>query len=53
MTCLIEEEGVLQIIPRSALEVPDFERLALLMDTYIEKHGRLKGVLIHMEKLPG
>lgn len=50
---LIEEQGILKIIPESALEVPDFERVALLMAAYREKHGRLKGILIHVEKLPG
>ena len=50
---LIEEKSILEITPRIALEVTDFQRLALLIDSHVDKNGFLKGILIHVEELPG
>lgn len=49
---LFEDDGILKIIPRTALEVPDFQRLELLIDSHVDKHGKLKGIYINVEKLP-
>jgi hypothetical protein len=50
---LIEEDSILKVSPRTALEVPDFQRLASLVDLHIERHGRLNGIMIQLEELPG
>jgi hypothetical protein len=50
---LRREEGILIVSPVESLEATDFERLRLLADPYIEKHGGLNGLLIYVESFPG
>jgi hypothetical protein len=50
---LMREEGILVVSPVDMLESSDFERLRLLADPYIEKHGELKGLLIDAETFSG
>jgi hypothetical protein len=50
---LYREDGILEIVPRGTLEITDFDRLRLLVDPYIRKHGKLDGLLIHVESFPG
>ena len=41
------------IIPEAPLEAKDFEELNREVDPYIEKTGRLKGLMIYTEFFPG
>ena len=50
---LLEDEGILIVEPRGALESTDFETIAALVDPYIESHGGLRGLLIQSEAFPG
>jgi len=50
---LLREDGILIVSPVDTLEAIDFERVRLLVDPYIEEHGKLKGLLIDVETFPG
>ena len=50
---LLRNEGILVISPADKLDTNDFERLRLLTDPYIEKHGDLNGLLIDAESFFG
>jgi len=50
---LLRDEGILVVSPADKLDTTDFERLRLLTDPYIEKHGELKGLLIDAEAFFG
>jgi hypothetical protein len=50
---LIPECGVVVVEPTGALRPEDFDALALLVDPWIESHGRLRGVVVHMQQFPG
>jgi len=50
---LLRDEGILVVSPTDKLETTDFERLRLLTDPYIEKHGDLNGLLIDAETFYG
>ncbi|MGB7932635.1 MAG: STAS/SEC14 domain-containing protein [Gammaproteobacteria bacterium] len=50
---LLRDEGILVVSPAEKLETTDFERLRLLTDPYIEKHGDLNGLLIDAEAFYG
>lgn len=50
---LVDEQGIVEVTPSTTLSVTDFQRLALLIDAHIDKKGYLKGIIIHLEKLPG
>jgi hypothetical protein len=50
---LLRDEGILVVSPADKLETTDFERLRLLTDPYIEKHGDLNGLLIDAESFFG
>jgi len=50
---LLADEGILVLTPQGPLEKADFERLALLVDPYIEQKGALKGVMIYAKSFPG
>ncbi len=43
---LLEDEGILVVEPKGALESADFTTLAKAVDPYIEKRGDLRGLLI-------
>ncbi len=48
-----ESTGVLIVKPEGKLEAGDFVNLSLTVDPYIEKEGRLGGLIIVTEKFPG
>lgn len=50
---LLDEQGILVVSPVDRLQPVDFERIRLLADPYIEKHGKLNGLLIDAEAFPG
>ena len=50
---LLQTEGILVVTPESPLESTDFERLAHEIDPYIEKNGKLHGIMIDAESFPG
>ncbi|ALP53947.1 hypothetical protein Tel_12820 [Candidatus Tenderia electrophaga] len=50
---LLRDKGILVVMPVDTLEKADFERLNLLVDPYIEEHGKLTGILIDAESFPG
>ena len=50
---LLRDEGILVVSPADKLGTTDFERLRLLTDPYIEKHGDLNGLLIDAETFYG
>lgn len=50
---LLRDEGILVVSPADKLETTDFERLRLLTDPYLEKHGELNGLLIDAESFFG
>lgn len=47
------DEGILILHPEEPLEAEDFTTLASRVDTYLEGHGKLHGVLIHAKSFPG
>jgi hypothetical protein len=50
---LLHDEGILVLHPEGPLEAADFTTLASQVDTYLEGHGKLHGVLIHAKSFPG
>ena len=50
---LIAEKGVLVIEPKGPLAVEDFERLATIVDSWIEEHHHLHGLVLHVLGFPG
>ncbi len=50
---LMLDENILVITPEGPLEVSDFEKLAEEVDPYIEKMGKLSGLMIYAESFPG
>lgn len=50
---LRQDEGILVLIPEGPFEAADFTALASEVDTYLEQHGALRGVLIRAESFPG
>jgi hypothetical protein len=50
---LIADSGVLVIEVKAPLRAQDFDALALTADTWIEAHGRLRGLVIHTREFPG
>jgi hypothetical protein len=47
------ETGIVELRPRGPLEAHDFASLGLTVDSYLEDHGRLRGVLIELDHFPG
>ena len=47
------QHNILGITPEGRLEAEDFARLAQEVDTYLEEHGQLKGLMIETESFPG
>ncbi len=43
---LLEDEGILVVEPKSALESADFESIAKAVDPYIERQSDLRGVAV-------
>ena len=50
---LNEEDGILVVSPQSPLQSSDFTRIAEQIDPFIEKKGRLNGLMILAETFPG
>ena len=50
---LLQDAGILIVKPQGPLEASDFERLAGEIDPYIEKNGRLHGILVEAKSFPG
>lgn len=50
---IIAERGVLVVDVKQALRSADFEAIAITADTWIEAHGRLHGLVIHVRAFPG
>ena len=50
---LRQDQGLLLITPEGALEASDFQELARELDPYLERNGKLHGVLIHAHAFPG
>jgi len=47
------ETGIVELRPRGPLEAQDFTSLWLTMKSYIEDHGRLRGLLLELDRFPG
>lgn len=50
---LRHDDGILVLNPEGPLKTADFTMLASDVDAYLEKHGMLRGVLIHAKSFPG
>lgn len=50
---LLADKGVLVLEPTAPLAAEDFDALAAFVDPWIESHGGLSGVVIHMRTFPG
>jgi hypothetical protein len=50
---LMREIGVLVAEPEGPLAAEDFDRMAALLDPYLDQAGRLKGLLVDTRRLPG
>jgi len=50
---LDEKTSTLTLSPQGALEVKDFEEVAKLVDPFIEKNAKLKGLIIYVQTFAG
>lgn len=50
---LLQQDGILIIRPEAPLAEEDFKSIGSLVDPYIEKQGKLGGILIQAESFPG
>lgn len=50
---LIAETGVIVVEVKEALRAQDFDALAATADAWIETHGDLQGIVIHVSEFPG
>jgi SpoIIAA-like len=50
---LRHDDGILVLNPEGPLEADDFTTLSGQVDTYLEQHARLRGVLIRAKSFPG
>ena len=50
---LLFDSNVLLVEPKGALSKEDFDTLALTVDPWIEQHGPLNGIVLHVKKFPG
>jgi len=50
---LFRDEGVVVVVPASALTATDFAQLATLVDPYIAERGGLNGLMIVAGRFPG
>lgn len=50
---LQREKGILILEPKAALCAEDFATLAAAVDSYLEKHGTLEGLMIDAPAFPG
>lgn len=50
---LIENDTIAILQPQDKLSVTDFINAARIIDPSILKHGKLKGLVLHLEEFPG
>ncbi|MEP5570077.1 MAG: STAS/SEC14 domain-containing protein [Halioglobus sp.] len=50
---LDKEAGIAILTPEGELSGNDFKAVAEIVDPFIEEHGDLKGIAIHVENFPG
>ena len=50
---LDEDQGIAILEPQGELSKQDFESAGKLIDPYIEAHGSLAGIIIHVRHFPG
>ncbi len=50
---LNKDDGIVLLEPNGTLSAEDFKNAAKIVDPYLEKSGRLNGVLIHTKSFPG
>jgi len=50
---LLEDAGILIVVPEGPLKSTDFEALAKQVDPYLEQRGQLKGLMIQTDSFPG
>tara|TARA_R110000850_G_scaffold25755_3_gene73969 strand:- start:2322 stop:2687 length:366 start_codon:yes stop_codon:yes gene_type:complete len=50
---ILSDSGVVVVEPSGPLSEGDFEGLSTAVDEYLERHERLKGLVIHVEQFPG
>jgi hypothetical protein len=50
---LVPESGVLVVEPVGPLRPEDFDAVSLVVDPWIESHGALHGLVVHMREFPG
>lgn len=50
---LDKDAGIVTVIPSASLNEQDFTLLASEIDPYIEKEGKLNGLIIQVESFPG
>lgn len=50
---IMQPAGILVLTVHSALSEQDFAALGAAVDTYLQDHPKLHGVLIHARKFPG
>lgn len=50
---LLQDEGILLLRPHGPLQASDFESVAKSVDPYIERKGRLRGVMLEADNFPG
>jgi hypothetical protein len=50
---LLHEVGVLVVEPSQALGPEDFDAIADTVDPWLEREGRLRGIVVHARKFPG
>jgi len=48
-----EEDGIVVLEPHGALTENDFIAAATIVDPFIERQGKLNGVMIHAKDFPG
>jgi len=50
---LLTESGVLVVEPEEPLATEDFDAIAATVDPWIERAGRLQGIVVHTRRFPG
>lgn len=50
---LLSDRSILIVTPQGPLEKSDFENLAKVVDPYLEREEKLKGLMIYTESFPG
>lgn len=50
---LDETKGIAILEPDGALSESDFAAVASIVDPYLEKSGKLNGIIIHVKSFPG